>query len=280
MNSVPHTPRVLALRAQYLLQRSSLPGRSQMVQAFLERFQRVGRIGLIGGAVRDLAYMSARRFKSDLDFVVEVHDHALFNRLLDQLTVRRNAFGGYRLSLPRLHVDFWDARQSWAAKEGLVAVSKLEDVLATTFFNIDALIYVVGESRLIAREGALEALAARTLDINLERNPNPLGATVRALRRMKQFDLRATPALQTYIANNIAISGWRAIVKRDGSAYPHSPFLRTLFDHVPDADEFLQLLAQHDGRLPCPRQTDLFAGRSGHIAAASGPAVRRTADAN
>lgn len=258
MTQVARTRRALAQRAQYLLKSSRLPGRAQMAQAFLERFNKVGRIGLIGGAVRDLAYMSMWRFKSDLDFVIEVRDRPLFSKLVDELPLKRNSFGGYRMSLPHMHIDFWEAQQSWAAKEGLVRVSTLEDVLETTFFNIDALIYVVGESKLIARKGAVEALAARTLDISLEPNPNPLGATVRALRRMKQFDLRATAALQKYIAENIRAYGWDVVVARDHSAYPHSPFLAALFETAPDPEHFLEVMAQHHGRLPRPHQLDLF----------------------
>ena len=74
-----------------------------------------------------------------------------------------------------------------------------------------------------------EGVKNRLLDINLETNPNPDGAAVRAIRRMWLHDLYAREALVEFIGSRISTSGWAALVARDCKAYPELPILSNLF---------------------------------------------------
>lgn len=250
---------LLAKKAKRLLADDTLPGRRALANEFLAPFSEIGRLALMGGAVRDLAFMPVSEFNSDLDFVVEVEDRDLFDTFVRTHSLLRNSFGGYRLRLQSLNVDFWDVAQTWAGVRGLRNVETLEDVLETTFFNIDALMYIVDEGRVVEREGTLESIGERRLAINLKENPNPVGASVRTLRRMHQFELSLADELAAFVAHSIDAYGWRCLVKRDFDAYPTRPLLHAMFADVPrGGSDFLDIIAGYENRLPYPLQLELW----------------------
>tara|TARA_R110002049_G_scaffold294379_1_gene480971 strand:- start:97 stop:879 length:783 start_codon:yes stop_codon:yes gene_type:complete len=241
----------------FLNQRSTL-ARCEDAGGVYQRLLEVGRVGLIGGAMRELHYGSARKFRSDLDFVLEVKNERAFERLLHGYKHTRNRFGGYRISTWSLDIDFWDVRTTWAHTTGLRNVSCLEDVVETTFFNVDALIYIDAENSLIAKDGALGAIEERFLDINLEENPNPLGAAVRALRRMHDHNMCVSDTLAAFISDQIDEFGWDRMSWQDRFAYPNRPVLQTLAMAIPrSGDEFRELIDEHSNRLPKIEQLKL-----------------------
>ena len=197
------------------------------VAAALDRLREAGRVALVGGALRELHFRPPAQFRSDLDFVVEVQDAAAFKRIVSYYKAQPNKFGGYGLTFDRgIKVDFWSAEETWANVKGHRNVSKLEDIVETTFFNVDALIYILGENRLVAKEGTREALSKRFLDVNLLPNPNPSGAAVRAIRRLLEHRMRVSEVLLDFIARQIDSVGWHYLSDLDAKAYPQLPLLK------------------------------------------------------
>ena len=204
----------------------------------------------MGGALRELQYRSSRHFTSDLDFVIEVDNSQGFRNLVKQYSAKPNRFGGHRISLRGIDIDFWEAERSWAHIQGYSKVSRLEDIVHTTFFNVDAILYIINERRIEAKPGTLEALRDRYLDINLLPNPNPLGATVRALRRMCEHKMRASELLTAYIARQIDNVGWQKILLLDETAYGHRPILRSIAGPAPRTGaEFAERIEGNGNRL-------------------------------
>ena len=241
-------------RARYLLKQSKVVTRDERTADVLERLQAIGRVGLIGGAVRDMAFTTLRGFVSDLDFVVEVSDQKAYWKLTEEYCAVVNKFGGYRISLNGIHIDFWDAKKTWASTNGIVHVSSLEDVLNTTFFNVDAIMYVLNENQVKLKDGTLQALEGRFLDINLSPNPNPLGAAVRALRRMCQFDMVASVALANFVAAQIDNHGWDKMVRIERQAYPASNTLQNVAAKPKNSEEFLNIMTDNNYKLPLIEQ--------------------------
>mgnify|MGYP001792558894 CR=1 FL=1 len=252
-------------KAERLLWTSAIPGREKFVEQFLEPALACGRVGLIGGAVRDLAFQSVRNFKSDLDFVFSVDDLGAFARLMSMLDLQRNSFGGYRTTVGGFRVDFWEARNSWAHIAGHCQINDLADVRKTTFFNLDAIILDVGERELIADEDVLNGFLERQLDINLRPTPNEDGAAVRALRRLWKDQLLASKHLVDFLVERVDTSGWEALIKRDSLAFPHSPILANLLQsYRPTAYQLYLDFEQTGGRLPPGLQYEIeFKSRTG-----------------
>lgn len=160
-----------------------------------------GDIYLFGGVLRDLALLGRRGFNSDIDLVVEGDwDHCI--PYLQTIGARRNKFGGYRLEVAGWPIDIWNAKETWAIRQGFVEYLGIASLTKTTVLNWDAILMNWRTRNFIYREGYLNELKARLLDIVLEQNPNPLGMAVRVFRHLGTKDARkVTSAAAEYLAN-------------------------------------------------------------------------------
>jgi hypothetical protein len=160
-----------------------------------------GDIYLFGGVLRDLALLGRRGFNSDIDLVVEgAWDHCI--QYLQSLEARKNKFGGYRLKIGAWPIDIWNARDTWAITQGLVAYRGIASLTQTTVLNWDAILMNWRTRTFIYRDGYLAELKSRLLDIVLEQNPNPLRMAVRVFRHLSVKDARqVTSSAAMYLAN-------------------------------------------------------------------------------
>lgn len=159
----------------------------------------VGRAVIFGGMVRDFARGGAREFRSDVDIVVESDARSELRRVLSRWRLLgSNRFGGYSLSLGTFDVDLWLLQDTWAFRQGLVQPTGVASLLQTTFFDWDAIAYDTKARFLHALPDYFDRLNSSVLDINLDQNPNPRGAAMRALRWVSQ-GVRLSPTLAGYV---------------------------------------------------------------------------------
>ncbi len=169
----------------------------------MELSQKLGRVAIFGGMLRDLCIGGNRFFDSDVDLVFEQHDSGNLESLLKEYKHKLNAFGGYRIQLKKWHVDIWNIENTWAFKNDLVKMDGFKSLTKTTFFNWDAIVYEVDNGEIHSSENYLLNLHERYLDINLIDNPNTLGSVVRALRMMIKLNAKLSPALRDYVLDNM-----------------------------------------------------------------------------
>lgn len=184
---------------------------SQELANALGSLRSIGEVAIFGGAIRDIALFGAETFRSDIDLVVDIEDRRAIEIALSRHKFSRTAFGGYRLSISSWQVDVWPYKRTWAVVNGYVRASRLEDLLQTTFFNWDAVLYSLESRHLTSRSDYVEALQKRYLDIVLLENPNPLGMVERALRMMMRTGATLSPALVAFMLetlNNVTSLTW------------------------------------------------------------------------
>ncbi|MDT8385789.1 MAG: hypothetical protein RRB22_15400 [Gammaproteobacteria bacterium] len=140
-----------------------------------------GDVYLFGGVLRDLAIFGRKGFNSDIDLVVE-GDWTQFVSYLESLNAFKNKFGGYRLTIGGWPVDIWNARETWAIKQGLVQYKGIASLTETTVLNWDAILMNWRTRNFIYREKYFEEITERILDVVLEENPSPRGMAVRVFR--------------------------------------------------------------------------------------------------
>ena len=141
-----------------------------------------GPVVVFGGLVRDLALFGNRKFCSDLDLVIDTSDLDGFHNYMLSIGAKFNRYLGYRVVIGRWPVDIWPLQNTWAHREGHVEIKDFKDLLDTTFFGCDAILYDISKNRLVSNRGYFEEMSKRLLDINLLPNPNPIGNTVRGFR--------------------------------------------------------------------------------------------------
>lgn len=111
----------------------------------------------------------------------------------------RNRFGGYRVPGHRHTYDVWALPATWAVRNGHVHATCLTDLVRTTFFDRDAVLYLCKADRVHHAPRYWSCLKDRTVDVNLEPNPNTAGTIARALRLILEWDHQAGPRLMDYL---------------------------------------------------------------------------------
>jgi hypothetical protein len=148
-----------------------------------------GDIYLFGGLLRDLALFGRKGFNSDIDIVVD-GDWSNLIPYLTHLGARRNKFGGYRLDVGDWPIDIWNARETWAIRQGLVPYSGIASLTKTTVLNWDAILMNWRTKSFIYKQKYFEEIASRFLDVVLMENPNQKGMAVRVFRHLCHKDAR------------------------------------------------------------------------------------------
>lgn len=160
---------------------------------------------IFGGMVREVALGNTRQFSSDVDIVTRAGSDEVFAAIA-QFSPRKNKFGGFRFNVGTQLFDIWSFNDTWAFRAGLVDGSAFNDILKTTFFNLDAVAYHLRDRKIYCSESYLQAVRERTLDLNLQENPAPSSMVRRAIRLAIENSLRITPRLGEYILRNVDLS--------------------------------------------------------------------------
>lgn len=176
--------------------------RGEEISVFTRSLLDLGEVAIFGGMVRDFARAGARAFASDVDLVIDA-DSEQVGAFLSRLGARKNRFGGYRIRGRHLEFDVWALKDTWAVREGHVDASRLEDLVATTFFDWDAVIYNIGSGSVHAGVNYLNNIRNGIIDINLAPNPNALGALVRTIRALAVWNGLLSPSLANFLLRGL-----------------------------------------------------------------------------
>jgi hypothetical protein len=164
-------------------------------RAFAEILRKLPDTVVFGGMIREFALGHGERFESDIDLVT-MSDRSQLHSAIGEFHPIQNKFGGYRFVVGRgQHIDIWPFDETWAFRAGLVHGHELEDLVYTTFFNLDAAIYHLSLRKLAVSSAFVAGLKARVLDINLEQNPRPNSMATRACRLALGNSLGVGPSL-------------------------------------------------------------------------------------
>jgi hypothetical protein len=152
---------------------------------FVQRIEAEGgRVALFGGTVRDLFLQTPPRYPRDIDLVIESEDIRDFVPLLTRPVLRHTRFGGIRTYIPGYSVDVWTVSSTWGFKHSSHQ-PELRNLPLTTFLNAEAIAVELtsasSNGRKVYDAGFFDAMAEKTLEINLAPNPYPELSAIRSL---------------------------------------------------------------------------------------------------
>lgn len=154
---------------------------------------------IFGGMMREFALGNARNFTSDIDLVSAASSEAIVTAIADYLPTR-NKFGGFRFTVNQRRFDIWALQDTWAFKQGYVSAPSFENLLKTSFFNLDAAFFHLGSRQVTTHEGYERWIATSLLEINLESNPRPANMVRRALDLVIENQLTVGNRLARFLA--------------------------------------------------------------------------------
>jgi len=190
----------LAERMQAALADEALGG--PVIRGLIAALRPLGAVAIFGGMPRDVARGCWRPFASDVDLVVDTTPERL-DRFFAPSSARRNRFGGYRTTLGRQEFDVWALPSTWAVSAGHVRAATLADLVHTTFFDCDAVVYLCDRDAALWTAGHARWLRERVVDIGLEPNPHPAGAVARTLRILAEWGDGIGPALAAFLRRSL-----------------------------------------------------------------------------
>lgn len=162
---------------------------------------------LCGGAVRDIL-LSRRRnniVPRDLDIVLGYTELEEVAASFSDSLKRWNCYGGVSIQIKDWSIDLWSLNKTWAFVQKLVEGKGFSDFPKTTFLDIEAVAVQLFSRKKGKREiyskGFFEAILKKTIEINLEENPNPSMCIVRSLSVASKFKFAIGPKLAKYIAH-------------------------------------------------------------------------------
>jgi len=199
-----------------------------------------GDVYLFGGILRDMALLGRRGFNSDIDLVVD-GNWSNFVNYLEFLNAHKNKFGGYRLMVGEWPVDIWNARETWAIKKGLVEYKGIASLTETTVLNWDAILMNWRTRNFIYRKNYIDDINSMSLDIVLEKNPNPLGMAIRVFRHLCLKNAKKiTPSAANYLAKCAKKYTYEEIRKGEISSYGNNVIhtaIYSFFKHINTSDD-------------------------------------------
>jgi hypothetical protein len=120
-------------------------------------------------------------------------------------------------------IDIWTLQDSWAFKEKLVRPVSFDQLVRTTFLNVEAIAVRItnrpGLPREIYTSGFFEAIAARVLDISFEPNPFPQLCVVRTFVSALRLNFAISPRLGKYLLQHTEKLPSRALIDIQQSHY-------------------------------------------------------------
>ena len=156
-----------------------------------------------GGTPRGI-YDNGKQYRPrDLDLVFDDEHFLSFESAFERYIVRRNSYGGLRMNVEGLSIDAWPLKNTWAFRQGWMKPATFENLPATTFLNIDAIIIEItphrGKQRRVFEKGFFSGWHDKTMDINFEPNPYPAICVARTLHMARRFGFRLSRRLVVYL---------------------------------------------------------------------------------
>lgn len=209
----------------------------------------LGELYLFGGVLRDMAMFGRKGFASDIDLVVE-GDWSHLTRYLEKLGASRNRFGGFRLYVEGCPVDIWAACETWAIREELVPYRGIESLTRTTILNWDAILFNWRTRVVVCPPNYFSDIQRCLMDVVLTKNPNPLGAAVRAFRHLCSKKAELTENAARYLSDAARCYSPEAIVRKEIASYPGrmiDPVVLRFFEQMDTNSDAVIHRQLHDG---------------------------------
>ncbi|MBL9040995.1 MAG: hypothetical protein JNM83_05310 [Myxococcales bacterium] len=214
-NQLAKNKEIVRRRADSFLSRPEYAG----VRAILAEISAVAPTAIFGGFPRDLARYGVDGFNSDLDLVVDCQSITSILDRLGPVHFTNTGMGGIRICGHRLQIDLWTLQDTWAIKNGIVEANHLADLIHTTFFDCDAIIYQLDTREIVCSERYFSSLSSDVIDISVEINPNPLSMTIRTLRFLKRRRLKISARLAGYLLRRLEELGNESICAAEYRKY-------------------------------------------------------------
>jgi hypothetical protein len=139
---------------------------------------------VFGGAVRDILINS--NLTSDIDIVADINNEILYDLLISTFgnIINKNKYDGYRFIFENHSYDIWSLELTYAYKKNYVKIKTIKNLINTTFFSWDSVLYHCNEKQIITIPDYHQYIRNKKIVIN------PIGdfqQTIKALKGLYKY---------------------------------------------------------------------------------------------
>jgi hypothetical protein len=153
---------------------------------------------IFGGVIRDFLLNRATEEHRDIDMVVYEFDRPL-EKYIQKHLIKKNRFGGYKLCVNDKLYDLWTLNDTWALKRYGKTRRSLGILPATSFFNVNAIIFSLRHSKFFMHKKFKQSIEDRMLDIVYEPNPCPELCIVKTYQLVNELHMCLSPKITEYV---------------------------------------------------------------------------------
>lgn len=155
---------------------------------------------IFSGVIRNflLGYLSNR----DIDFVaLDSQKIVIPLSLLRSVSIRKNKFDGYKLTIGNLTIDCWDVSKTWGIlQEGMK--NNAYSLMNTAFFNFSSIVYDYNNKRFLISEDFCEFYSTHIMEVVYTKNPRVETCIVNTLYYADFFGFSIGKSLRKWVVRN------------------------------------------------------------------------------
>lgn len=170
---------------------------------FLDEISKISEIYVFSGVIRNY-FINYKGKIRDLDIVYRTEDINELTEVLANYSFKINSFGGYKIDIGNINIDFWDINKTWGLNYSnlYLDLDKQYFLPETSFFNFSSVIFDYQKRNFIVSKEFIKFLKKRELDYVLEDNPLPILCLVNILYYSSKYNLKISKRLKLYYIKN------------------------------------------------------------------------------
>jgi hypothetical protein len=136
---------------------------------FIKDVSELTKVFIFSGVIRN--FFLRERNTRDIDIILE--KEVDFISLIPDAEIKKNSFGGYKVSYCNTTIDLWYLEQTWAFKNDHFEVFDFgleQKVPDTAFFNFSSIVYSFNDKKFYYTEHFLSFLKDQEIDYVYEKN--------------------------------------------------------------------------------------------------------------
>lgn len=158
------------------------------------------RVFIFSGVIRN--FFLGEKNNRDIDIVLE--KEVDIESIFKNSSIRRNSFGGFKITCGKSIIDMWYLENTWAFKNEPATTLNfhLEDkVPGTAFFNFSSIVYSFNDKRFLISNEFAKFLLDEEIDVVYKKNPNYKLCVVNTFYYSDKYKLNIKDELKNYIVS-------------------------------------------------------------------------------
>lgn len=162
----------------------------------LREIQNVSSVYIFSGVIRNF-FIGITEIR-DLDIVLS--EDVKIESYFKNYHIKRNSFGGYKISKDVISIDIWVGEKSWAFQQQKILDFEIDRYIpSTAFFNFSSILFNLNDNRFYCTKHFLKFIRDKKIDVVYKPNANYELCIVNSFYYSDKYHLKISDNLRAHI---------------------------------------------------------------------------------